>query len=374
MGSLFKPQTTTVPASQSGSVKYDIPEYFKKAQEELFLRAGEESKKPYEAYTGERIAGMTQLQKDAMEKARLNLGAFEASGVTDKSRGLLDEATGVAGEQFTGATVDQYMNPWLQNVVDTSMRQLGETAGMERTGREARQVTSGAFGGDRAAMENYLANKANLTAAGDVSGSLYGAGFESGAGRFGADKSMRYADLINKAGTLPGLQLQLQGATMGEAEQAGKYGAMEQALTQAGYNEKYKDFIEEQGWVKGQLAYLSQILSGAPIRSYGQESTGTQDQVMGGTSTGGQIAGAIATYMALSDRRLKTDVELVGQSPSGINIYNFKYLNSNDTYQGVMAQEVLSATKLIQDYYFVDYSKLDVEFKKLNHGFNSKLF
>ena len=168
MGSLFKPTTTTVPSSSSGSVKYDIPEYFKKAQEELFLRAGEESKKPYEAYTGERIAGMTQLQKDAMEKARLNLGAFEASGVTDKSRGLWDEATGVAGEQFTGATVDEYMNPWLQNVVDTSMRQLGETAGMERTGREARQVTSGAFGGDRAAMENFLANKANLTAAGDV--------------------------------------------------------------------------------------------------------------------------------------------------------------------------------------------------------------
>ena len=67
MGSLFKPTTTTVPSSSSGSVKYDIPEYFKKAQEELFLRAGEESKKPYEAYIGERIAGMTQLQKDAME-------------------------------------------------------------------------------------------------------------------------------------------------------------------------------------------------------------------------------------------------------------------------------------------------------------------
>ena len=95
---------------------------------------------------------------------------------------------------------------------------------------------------------------------------------------------------------------------------------------------------------------------------------------MAGTSTGGQIAGALAAYFAVSDRRLKTDIELVGQSPSGINIYNFKYLNSDNVYQGVMAQEVLSATKLIQDYYFVDYSKLDVEFKKLNHGFNSKLF
>ena len=89
-------------------------------------------KKPYEAYTGERVAGLTQLQKDAMEKARLNLGAFEASGVTAKSRGLLDEATGVAGERFTGATVDEYMNPWIQNVVDTSMRQPRRNSGNEK--------------------------------------------------------------------------------------------------------------------------------------------------------------------------------------------------------------------------------------------------
>ena len=33
MGSIFKPRSTTVPASSSGSVKYEIPEYFKKAQE-----------------------------------------------------------------------------------------------------------------------------------------------------------------------------------------------------------------------------------------------------------------------------------------------------------------------------------------------------
>ena len=369
MGSLFKPQTTTVPASQSGSVKYDIPEYFKKAQEELFLRAGEESKKPYEAYTGERVAGLTQLQKDAMEKARLNLGAFEASGVTDKSRGLLDEATGVAGEQFTGATVDQYMNPWIQNVVDTSMRNLGETAGRERLGREASQVTSGAFGGDRAAIENFLANKANLTAAGDVSGKLYGAGFEGAAGRFGADKGMRYQDLIQKAGLLPALQLQEQGATMGEAGEAGKYGALDQALTQAGFNEKYKDFIEEQGWGRGQLDWLTRIMAGAPIRSFGEEREGVTEKVIGDTSTGGQIAGALAAAAAagwISDRRLKTDIELVGQSPSGINIYNFKYLNSDNVYQGVMAQEVLHASQFIDKYLAVDYSKIDVEFKQLS--------
>ena len=129
---------------------------------------------------------------------------------------------------------------------------------------------------------------------------------------------------------------------------------------------KYKDFIEEQGWGRGQLDWLTRIMSGAPIRSFGEEREGTTDQVIGGTSTGGQIAGALAAAFAASDRRLKTDIELVGQSPSGINIYNFKYLNSDNVYQGVMAQEVLHASQFIDKYLAVNYSKIDVEFKQLS--------
>jgi hypothetical protein len=34
-----------------------------------------------------------------------------------------------------------------------------------------------------------------------------------------------------------------------------------------------------------------------------------------------KIAGAVTTGMALSDMRLKEDINLVGKSPSGINIY-----------------------------------------------------
>ena len=41
-----------------------------------------------------------------------------------------------------------------------------------------------------------------------------------------------------------------------------------------------------------------------------------------------------------SDIRLKTDIELTGQSPTGVNIYSFKYKGDDKTYEGVMAQEV----------------------------------
>jgi hypothetical protein len=68
-----------------------------------------------------------------------------------------------------------------------------------------------------------------------------------------------------------------------------------------------------------------------------------------------------------SDIRLKTDIELTGQSPTGVNIYSFKYKGDDKTYEGVMAQEVPWASIKGDDgYYLVDYSKVDVAFKRLN--------
>ena len=66
-----------------------------------------------------------------------------------------------------------------------------------------------------------------------------------------------------------------------------------------------------------------------------------------------------------SDIRLKTNIELIGKSPSNINIYKFNYKDNPTTYQGVMAHEVPWANvKHSNGYMMVDYNKVDVEFKK----------
>jgi hypothetical protein len=65
--------------------------------------------------------------------------------------------------------------------------------------------------------------------------------------------------------------------------------------------------------------------------------------------------------------RLKEDIRLIGRSPSGINIYEFKYKHTSGTWQGVMAQEVPWARTMTDTgYYMVDYTKVDVEFRRLN--------
>ena len=74
-----------------------------------------------------------------------------------------------------------------------------------------------------------------------------------------------------------------------------------------------------------------------------------------------------AGFKFFSDIRLKEEIQLTGKSPAGINIYSFKYKHTDGTYQGVMAQEVPQAREMTDTgFYIVDYSKLDVEFRRLN--------
>ena len=75
----------------------------------------------------------------------------------------------------------------------------------------------------------------------------------------------------------------------------------------------------------------------------------------------------LLNYSGSSDIRLKEDIKLIGKSPSDINIYEFKYIGKEGVYEGVMAQEVPWATSVDDNgYLLVDYSKVDVEFKKLH--------
>ena len=72
---------------------------------------------------------------------------------------------------------------------------------------------------------------------------------------------------------------------------------------------------------------------------------------------------------ALSDRKLKKNINKIGESPSGLNIYSFEFKNSKygkGLFQGVMSDEVPQEAVGTKDGYdTVDYSKLDVEFKQI---------
>ena len=98
-------------------------------------------------------------------------------------------------------------------------------------------------------------------------------------------------------------------------------------------------------------------------------------------STLSQVAGvvgtvaSVASIFAMSDDRLKYNITRVGNSRKGIPIYTFKYRHEGihgPTYQGTSAQDLLemgrddAVGKQEQNgFYYVDYGKLDVEFKQV---------
>ena len=106
--------------------------------------------------------------------------------------------------------------------------------------------------------------------------------------------------------------------------------------------------------------------TGTPLQGAIMSNIGIAQKVVGAWASQG-IAAVSSFFSGWSDVRLKEDIQLVGKSPSGINIYRFKYKHTDGTYQGVMAQEVPQARQMTDTgFYMVDYSKLDVEFRRLN--------
>ena len=72
-----------------------------------------------------------------------------------------------------------------------------------------------------------------------------------------------------------------------------------------------------------------------------------------------------------SDRKLKKNITKIGESPSGLNIYSFEYIDEEKfgkgVFQGVMSDEVpqYAVIKGSDGFDRVNYSLLDIEFKTI---------
>tara|TARA_R110000787_G_scaffold270842_1_gene377893 strand:+ start:758 stop:1606 length:849 start_codon:yes stop_codon:yes gene_type:complete len=91
------------------------------------------------------------------------------------------------------------------------------------------------------------------------------------------------------------------------------------------------------------------------------------NKALTGDIIGGVVGGAGAAIG--SDRKLKKNINKIGESPSGLNIYSFEYknpINGSGLFQGVMSDEIPQEAVGTRDGYdTVDYSMLDVEFKQI---------
>jgi len=119
---------------------------------------------------------------------------------------------------FTDYDVGAYMNPYTQQVVDTSLGDLDRQAQIEGLRRQSAQTAAGAFGGARHGIADALASGENARAAGTLSAQLRSAAYDNATNLIGRDQA---GDLSAQQGN--------QGADVSAAQIAAQENAANQA-------------------------------------------------------------------------------------------------------------------------------------------------
>lgn len=297
--------------AQTQTQTVDLPEWAQPHAKKILAKGEALSEAPYQKYGGDRTALFTDLQKGAMEGARTMGPASQLGTATglagDVGRRAMDtnyQAGQFSGGQFGGNEAQQYMNPYMQNVVDIQQREAQRQADIAGTQRGAQAVKSGAFGGSRQAIVDAEAARNLATQKGDIQAQGLNQSYQQAMAQFNADQARRMqADQLGEqsrqygAGLgLQGLQTGLQAAgTLGQLggqqfqqgmdinKLRSAYGGMEQALNQRGLDVKYQDFMNEENYPYKQLGFYSDLLRGTPTGSssvtnmYQPQGSGLQD-------------------------------------------------------------------------------------------------
>ena len=207
--------------AQPTKQSFESPEQFKRRQE-LFgaqqrAALGFEQRQQALAGLAPQVEGLSKLEKDAKARAVSGLESF---------RPFLNRA-----EQLTGAglgpasqtgTVAQFMSPYQQQVIDSSLAEFDRLKAIQEQGIRDQAVAAGAFGGGREGVQlaefgsNALRDRAALEAG------LRQQGFQQAVAR--RDKA--FQDQLGLAGLVPSLTAQ-------DVAAQGQLGAIDRGLAQA---------------------------------------------------------------------------------------------------------------------------------------------
>lgn len=356
-----------------------LPEWVNTAGKQTFSDAqAAAAKNPIVSYGKPTAAGSNPNLDQATSAASSTFG----TGAADLERARAynqqgaDARTGrVGADMWNPQAMAAYMNPNLEAVqgrtLDMMHRQnqqeiagLGDQAGAAHAFGGTRQaVVEGATreGQDRNIM-NYLADS-NQRAYDDAYGKFAS---DRGAkmGAAGTNAGLDQADAARKlqAGSQSaGIGSTAQGMTSDQINNLVKTGAIDQSTADSLIKGDYSEFLRMQDAPMQRYQQLMGLLTGTPTN---KTQTGTETSKTS-SSLFGTIVGALATgASAFSDRRLKRDIERVGELIAGVGIYAYRYLWSQERHVGVMADEVQhvypDAIGTAFGFNTVDYSKLGV--------------
>jgi hypothetical protein len=160
-------------------------------------------------------------------------------------------------------SVQDYMNPYLQNVVDIQAREARRQADIGRNAEQARLAQAGAYGGSRQAIMEAERQRNLGTQIGDIQEKGLMAAYDQAQKQRLAEstlglESQRLGELSKQFGVgqdLKTLDTQL------------KAGTIQRGIEQAPLDFGYQQFAESQNYPYKQLSFMRDIVSGMPINA-----------------------------------------------------------------------------------------------------------
>ena len=311
---------------------FKLPPEFIKAYSESLNMARQAVQQPYTPYTGQLVAGMTPTQQQGL--ANINASQGMALPFINEGAGYTREAArGITPELY-----DRFYSPYVRDVANATQANLLESAAQQRSGLKSGAIGAGAFGGDRAGIaQAEMARQQNLANAQAMS-NIYNQGYTQAMGLAGGQVQNLGAMGQQLAGMGAGAQASaLQGA---QAQMAA--GAQEQATNQAQLQAAYDQFLQRQSNPFQLAQFFANISQGLGSTAGGTSSTtapppNMASQLIGGATAAGNLFSGIG---ALSDERVKENIEAVGQLNDGQTIYRYNFKGDPKTQIGLLAQEV----------------------------------
>ena len=321
------------PTHTTQTTEVKLPEWVDQASESNYQYAQEIAAKPYTEYGGQTVAGTSQTTDDAYNFFRSTMGAGDAQ------RNEANQLFSQAGQGVGGMNIQNYMNPFIDNVENQAMSALDKSRVQSLMGNSDAAIASNAFGGSRHGVVDAVTNSETAQKAGMLSAELRKGAYDNATG-------LMQQDIQNMTSGGQGL---LAGAGVA-AGQRGKdfagllgIGQQEQQQTQMGLDDQYNRWREGQDHDVNQLNVLLSSLGMSP---YGKSET--TDKVTsggGGTDMAQMGLGALSLLFGLfSDRDAKTDIKKLGKDPAtGLDLYAYRYKGDPKSYPkvvGPMAQDV----------------------------------
>ena len=247
----------------------------------------------YRPYEGPQVAEFTPQQQQAFTGVE---------GLVGAGAQYFDPAASLAASSATAPTaesVQQYMSPYAQNVVDIQKREALRQADVANQELGARAVKAGGYGGSRQAILEAEQARNTQTLLGDIQARGTAAAYEDAQTRLGQQRQRE----LSASGQFMNLGTNAPQQALKEFTALEAVGAQGQALNQQALNIGRQQFQEEQTFPEQTLQQYQSVIRGFPLaaNTYTNSQTTTPapsylQQAAGLGSTAVGLAGAFGAF------------------------------------------------------------------------------